>query len=276
MIEIAYNNTFGNQETWDTHGGHIGDMFNGILSLVSVLRKNNVPLNNIQISSPLYRQEIVNLFGINTCAVHRFNDLHVHKTDMLLSTLRGSTGINIPCTISHPHNIWDYFSRFDLTGDDIVEDYCLSGDVRHDITSDDIIIFPMSYGANIIHYNIFLEFIKNNIHNYRNIYWNIEPEGEGKVKYRINYPKVDNKFRLNLGISDLITTLYKRNPTIIGCRSGLFDIMFHILKTSRIFCFCDTSDIIQSRWRFKENCKLYQNFQTYIKDRVHYNEIKYK
>ena len=266
---------YGNQETWSTHGGHIGDMFNGILSLVSILRKNNVALSSVQISAPQYRQEIVNFFGVETCTVSKFNNLHVCKTDMLLNTLKDSVDVDPISTITHPHNIWDFFSRFNLTGEDMFEDYNLNGNIKHDITSDDIIIFPISYGANIIHYNMYIELIKKYIPSYRNIYWNVEPGGEGRAKYRENYPKIDNKFKLNLGISDLITTLHKKNPIIVGCRSGLFDIMFHILKKSRIFCLYDTSDIIQSRWRFKDNCKIYQNFQTYINNRGNYNEIKY-
>jgi hypothetical protein len=274
------NRIFGNGRSWPDHGAHIGDLFNGLLSIVSASQKNDKNEEPIYFSAPKHRHEIINMFSytnIEPSVEQNFIETHVNSTDEHLSVIAPIIHPSKREWISHDDydiNIWDYFSRFNLTSDDMFEDYFLEGGIIEDVTDKDIIILPISSETDIIHYDTYLEFIKNNISEYNNIYWNVEPKSDQRFNYRPNYPHVEERYILNSSIGDLINTIDKKNPIIIGHRSGIFDIIFHILKNTRVCCFYDMRDPIQRLWRFKSNSKNHQNFDKYIEERSQFHEIE--
>ena len=54
----------------------------------------------------------------------------------------------------------------------------------------------------------------------------------------------------------------------------MFDIMFHILKNTRVYCFYDMEDRVQRIFKFKNNSKDHQNFDKYIEERSQFHEIE--
>jgi hypothetical protein len=244
---------FGNPGT-NADGKHIGDLFNGIFSLISLRKKSNTLNQNIYISAPEFRYEIVNFFKNANCipvTSDIFVDIHI-------------------CSLNRKNDltIYDCFSTLDLESNDMFDDFNFSGNVDNNITEDDIIIFPITSGTNILDYNLFLKIINEQGLGYNNIYWNVEPN----LLYRKNYNDQDKT--LNLSIMDIMTTIKEKNPIIIGHRSGIFDLIFSMLPDTRSYCVYDTNDQLQLDFRFKyDNPRHYDRFETYIERRKNFVEI---
>lgn len=245
---------FGNPDSFP-EGKHIGDLFNGILSLVSFKKKFNLLDEPIYISTPENRYDIVDFFSNAKCipvTTEIFVDVHVNS----LARKNGTT-------------LYDYFHVLELNQDEIFDDFSFSSeDILDEITEEDIIIFPITSEDFILDYNLFLDIINEKEIKYRKIFWNTEPN---KI-YRKNY--ANNMETINLEIDVLLKTIKEKNPTIIGHRSGIFDLIFNLIPESKTYCVYSKKSPIQMEWRFKSDFpNHYEVYRDYIEKRKNFNEI---
>lgn len=247
---------YGNPHTF-SQGQGIGDLFNGILSIVSHKQKQEKINEPIFISVPQIRNEIVHLFNKGNC---------IPINEPILNKNLHVVGIERTKELVRPISLYDYFIFRDLEGKDLFEDYHIpTSKMDLDIMEDDIIIFPMTSGAKLLDNKIFTDILNQTFKKYRKIFWNKEPNNN----YRNNTPAAVNT--INLGILDLLSILKTKKPKIIGQRSGMFDILFHTLPEIEMHCIYDTKDPIQMLWKLKnQNEKL---FLDYINKRDKFNEI---
>lgn len=236
-------------------GKQIGDLFTGVLSTISFKNKFNLLKDETYISVPEFRYNLVNFFKNANCVPvtsEFFVDIHVNSL-----------------TRKNGNILYDYFNALDIEQNEIFNNFYFdSGEINEEVGEDDIIIFPITSGDDIIDYNLFLEFIKEKQIKYRKIFWNAEPN---KI-YRKNYD--DSMDTINLEIDDLLKTVKEKNPTIIGHRSGIFDIIFHMIPKSKTYCFYRKDNQLQSEWNFKsKNLKYYEKYKDYIESRENFNEI---
>jgi len=249
------NDIYGNPHTFECGQG-IGDLFNGMLALASIKKKNNEINYETKISTPFIRYDLVNLFkNANFAPITQIFNKNLHVVSM------GESRKNY----YDPLTVYDYFKLNNLNGDEIFNDFNLDGVVSENITSDDVIIFPITSGAKILDNGIFLNYLNNEIKHFNNVYWNIEPHRN----YRKNIP--DNSKLLDLSISNLLTTIKHKKPKIIGHRSGIFDILFSIFTDVEMYCFYDIRDPVQMNWILKNENEL--NFSSYINKRTKFKEI---
>lgn len=169
---------------------------------------------------------------------------------------------------------WDYFTGRNLQSKDLEISYLLDGSVSNLVSSNDIIIFPTSSSAELIDPNVFLHLTKNDESSGK-ILWNVDLHGI----YRNNIPVNSNV--LNLSLTDLIVTILVKKPKLILQRSGICDILYHVLKeySNTITVSYNINDNIQMAWQFGFRIKfdqfeVPQEFQDYNNKR-NFKEILY-
>lgn len=150
----------------------------------------------------------------------------------------------------------------------------MDGKVSNLVSSNDIIIFPSSSSAELIDPSVFLHLAENDESSGK-ILWNVDPHGI----YRNNIPVNSNV--LNLSLTDLIVTILVKKPKLILQRSGICDILYHVLKeySNTITVLYNINDNIQMAWQFGFRIKfdqfeVPQEFQDYNNIR-NFKEILY-
>ena len=222
----------------------IGDWFNGMLGLASYLKKQKSDtVTNIGVN--IEREDIVNLF--------KYANFNPIRPTLPITSLHVDNLVN---TKSNTYSMWNYFLLRNLTQNDMFTDFNIEGIVNEDITEDDIIIFPTTNGAELFNPEIYTSLIDDKFKG--NVYWNKE-----LIPYRDNIPK-DARI-LSLGLMDLLATIISKKVRIIGHRSGIFDIFFHVLppNNNKIDCVYDIRNEIQMAWQFKATMP-YKNISTPI------------
>lgn len=191
MNLLSQTNSFGNYGTIIHQGKHIGDLFNGILSLISFRQKNNLLKFPTYISVPENRYEIVKFFKNANCIPTTTDDY----IDIHVNSLKNSGDVFL----------YDYFFSLGLEEEEIFDDFYFSHGKSLDyITEDDIIIFPITSGAEVLNYSLFQNYIETEKINYKKIFWNTEPLVNYKKNYNINSEII------NINIADLYLQLKKK------------------------------------------------------------------
>lgn len=240
----------------------IGDWFNGMLSLASYNKKMCIDVST-EIGVNLPRKDIVALFESA-----KFTPVEPKApiTNLHLDYLYRVYASNRP----NRYLMWDYFLLRGITENNIFSDFTITGFVDEKVTEDDVIIFPTNGGAELLNPNVYLPFIGKKK---RNVYWNKE-----LLPYRNNIPS--GAKTLSLGLMDLLATLIVKKPKIIGHRSGIFDIFFHVLPphNNQVYCVYDKRNEIQMLWQFKATMPYNQvhvpeEFKNYIAKRSTFYEV---
>ena len=189
----------------------IGDLFNGILSIVALNNRDLVNKDKrIEIFVPEDRLEILKFFsyyGVTRAKDINESFLGLHVQDILPN--------------KSSYKFWDYFSGRGLQSKDLEISYFFDGKASNLISSNDTIIFPTSSGAELVDPSVFLHLARNSGTD-GDFFWNLDPHG----MYRKNIPDSSNV--LNLSITDLMVTILVKKPKLILQRSGICDILYHV------------------------------------------------
>jgi hypothetical protein len=243
----------------------IGDWFNGMLSLASLKKKiGNTANTEIGVNPP--RRDLVALFeAANFVSVEPKPPITSLHLDHLYQAHSEGHAIR-----STRYFMWDYFLLRGLNEADMFGDFKVTGTVQEHITEDDVIIFPTNGGAELLNPNVYLPFVGKVK---GNVYWNQET-----IPYRNNIPQ--GAKTLSLGLMDLLATLIAKKPRIIGHRSGIFDVFFHVLPpcNNQVYCVYDRRNETQMLWQFKatlpyKQVHLPKEFSDYARSRTTFYEV---
>jgi hypothetical protein len=228
-------------------GVNLGDMFNGLASFCCLKKK----LNNLE---PFYfvthpsRFFLVNLFekyGAKPISIDQCSDKPIK------SVWINATGFSHYAKQVYNRDLiyWDYFERFGLTSEDLIDFYqtLIPNEIKNtSITNRDLIICPMTNGGIIIDNNLFIDYA-NKLKDQGlidNIYVNVE----GDVEYRKQ--NLNNFTNLQTTLEQFLSIAYYNKPNILGLRSGLFDILYGLNIHQPIHVFCNSKCGCQMGWRY--------------------------
>lgn len=277
MLKLTYGIPSLNYQDSMGIPGMGGDLFNGLLSLASYAKKNkdssikfiSAPLSKFDIVSLFYAEKMIPVLPDNMQTIEKLHicDVHAHALNTNSPFLKF-------CKNRTTNTVWHYFLLRGITQEDILKNFSITGTPNMSVEEQDIIIFPSAGGdgSKLLPPEFYLNFIEDHYPGNRKVYWNKETNSLHKNNCP---PKGDI---LTSSIKDILATLFHRNPIVMGHRSGIFDIMFHVLppnRTSDVTCFYETSQPnkqLHADWCLKGD-NVPEQFKEFSESRKYYREI---
>lgn len=254
--------------------GQTGDLFNGLLSLASYARKVGDDSRKL-ISTPISKFDVVSMFeNENMVSVVPNNNQNIqglHVCDIVAQAVRTNSP-NLKLLRRDRIGVWDYFLARGITQEDILTEFYMKGTPDMSVNEEDVIVFPTTGGdgRTYFHPEFYLKAIDHFFPNAGKVYWNKEAT---LSHYKPNSPTDCNV--LKMGIADMLATIIARNPRVIGHRSGIFDMMFHVLptdRTSQVVCLYELEQPIHIDWCLKGR-NVPEQFKEFSEKRKSYLEI---